>query len=146
MMIFTFLFLILALAGCCLVTRKRSVIPVISCGATAAVLVCAFRTFFLYAHRVIPYSFGENFAFLLIRQAVLPILILYGLFFLLSRDSLEFKADMFLLYDLSALLHSERGRGALFCFQPFCKACDFCRNAFPAELLYKETACGAERA
>ena len=96
MMLFTFFALMLLLVAECLYIRKKTLIPVVFCGAFLAALVCAFRTFFIFAHRVVPYSFAENFGFFFVRQILLPILILYGLFFLLSRDSIEFKVEMFL--------------------------------------------------
>jgi hypothetical protein len=96
MMLFTFLALLLLLVGVCIQIRKKTLIPVVFTGMMCAVLICAFRTFFLFAHRVIPYSFSENFIFLLMRQIILPTFVLYGLFFALSRDSIEFKVEMFL--------------------------------------------------
>lgn len=96
MMLFTFLSLIVLLVIVCMQIRKKELIPIVFSGVISALLVCAFRIFFLFAHRVVPYSFSENFAFLLFQQALLPIILLYGLFFLISRDSLEFKVEMFL--------------------------------------------------
>ena len=96
MMLFTFLAFILLLAGECFYIKKKTLIPLIFFGTMAAALLCAFRAFFLFAHRVIPYSFGDNFVFLFFRQVFLPLIILYGLFFFISRDSLDFKIEMFL--------------------------------------------------
>ena len=62
-------------------------------GLIAAVLVCGFRAFFLYSHRVIPFSFGKNMWYLLLRQTLLPVVLLYGLFFLISRDTISYKVE-----------------------------------------------------
>lgn len=96
MMLFTFLAMFLLLAAICFTLRNKSLISVVFTGIIAAVLVCAFRTFFLFAHRVVPYSFGENFLYLFLRQSLFPLLILSGLFYLLSRDALEYKVEMLL--------------------------------------------------
>ena len=68
-------------------------IPVIFTGLIAAVLVCGFRAFFLYSHRIIPYSFAMNMLYLLLRQTLLPVIVLYGVFFLISKDSVSYKVE-----------------------------------------------------
>ncbi len=66
-------------------------IPVIFTGLVSAVLVCGFRAFFLYSHRIVPFSFEMNMWYLLIRQTLLPVILLYGLFFLISKDTVSYK-------------------------------------------------------
>ncbi len=91
MLLFMFLLLPVVLAGYCFYRKDSKMIPSIFIGLVSAVLVCLFKTFFLYAHRIIPYSLGSNIAYLLIRQTLLPVLILYGIFIAVSKDSLEYK-------------------------------------------------------
>lgn len=91
MLLFMFLLLPVVLAGYCFYRKDSKMIPSIFIGLMSAVLVCLFRTFFLYAHRVIPYSLGSNIGYLLIRQTLLPVLILYGIFIAVSKDGLEYK-------------------------------------------------------
>lgn len=91
-----FLILPLLLAAYCIYKKDKRIIPVICLGVIVAVLVCGFRAFFLYSHRIIPYSFGKNALYLLIRQSLLPVLLVYGIFFFWSKDELSFKVDCFL--------------------------------------------------
>ena len=68
-------------------------IPVIFTGLISAVLVCGFRAFFLYSHRIIPLSFELNMWYLLLRQTLLPVIVLYGVFFLVSKDTITYKVE-----------------------------------------------------
>ena len=68
-------------------------VPVIFIGLITAVLVCGFRAFFLYSHRIIPLSFATNMIYLLVRQTLLPVLVLYGIFFLISKDTVSYKVE-----------------------------------------------------
>lgn len=74
--------------------RSRDFIPIII-GFLSAVLVCAFNIFFMFAHRIIPYSFMQNFCFYFIKQYILPICILFGVFFFVARDSYEERIKAF---------------------------------------------------
>lgn len=64
-------------------------------GLLSGVAVTAFKGFFTFIHRITPYSFADNFVYLLVREAVLPVVILYGIYLLISHDDLEFKAKSF---------------------------------------------------
>lgn len=64
-------------------------------GLLSGVVVTSIKGFFTFSHRVIPYSFSENFIYLFVREALLPVLILYGIYVLLSHDEPEFKAKSF---------------------------------------------------
>jgi len=86
----------LSFAAYCLITKDKKVIPASVIGFLAAVLVCGIKLFFMHAHRIIPYSFSSNFVYYLVRQSLLPVVILYGLFFAVSRDSVEYKVNNFL--------------------------------------------------
>lgn len=88
-----FLFLPLVLTLYCFCYKSRKNVPVIYLGVLSAVIVCAFKMLFFYSHRIVPYAFGENFVYFLIRESLLPSLILYGLFFLFSKDEMKFKVN-----------------------------------------------------
>ena len=88
-----FLLLPLILAAWIFYKRDPHMIPVIFTGLISAVLVCGFRAFFLYSHRVIPLSFELNMWYLLLRQTLLPVVVLYGVFFLISRDTISYKIE-----------------------------------------------------
>lgn len=87
------LLLPLILAAWCFYKRDAHLAPVIFMGLVTAVLVCGFRAFFLYSHRVIPFSFENNMWYLLLRQTLLPVVLLYGLFFLISKDTVSYKVE-----------------------------------------------------
>ncbi len=93
MYLFMLLLLPLIFAAWCFYKRDPHQIPVIATGLISAVLVCGFRAFFLYSHRIIPYSFELNMWYLLLRQTLLPVLVLYGVFFLISKDEVSYKVE-----------------------------------------------------
>ncbi len=64
-------------------------------GCVTAFLVFALKEFFTLSHRNIPLSFAPNFLYLFFREAFLPIVLLYAVFFLLSKDDLDFKLEAF---------------------------------------------------
>ena len=88
-----FLLLPLILTAWIFYKRDPHLIPVIFTGLISAVLVCGFRAFFLYSHRIIPLSFELNMWYLLIRQTLLPVIVLYGVFFLVSKDTVSYKVE-----------------------------------------------------
>lgn len=93
MYLFMFLLFPLLLAAWCFYKRDAHLIPAIVTGLVTAVLVCGFKAFFLYSHRIIPFSFESNVVYLLIRQTLLPVILVYGLFFLWSKDKISYKVD-----------------------------------------------------
>lgn len=95
MYLFMFLLLPLILAAWCFYKKDSHLIPVIFTGIVAAVLVCGFKAFFLYSHRIIPYSFERNVLYLLVRQTLLPVVLLYGIFFAWSKDKISYKVESF---------------------------------------------------
>ena len=88
-----FLLLPLVLAIWCFYKKDPHSIPVIAAGLITAVLVCGFRAFFLYAHRIIPLSFASNMIYLLLRQTLIPVVVIYGVFFLVSKDTISYKVE-----------------------------------------------------
>ena len=91
MTIFMYLFLPLILTLFCFCYRSKKNIPVLYIGIMASIILCAIKMLFFYSHRIVPYSFTENFVYFLIRETLLPSVIIYGLFFCFSKDTLEFK-------------------------------------------------------
>ena len=65
MLLFSFLLLPLLITWFCFYYKNRKVSSVIVFGAFAAILVCGFRAFFTFSHRVIPYDFTEIFIYFL---------------------------------------------------------------------------------
>lgn len=69
-------------------------IPVVI-GFISSVILCAIKVFFMYSHRIIPFSFSENFVYYFFKLYFLPVIIVFGIFFLLSRDKISYKLDSF---------------------------------------------------
>ena len=101
MLLFSCILLPLLIAGFCFTTKEKRLITVIGLGLLSAIFVAAFQAFFTFAHRIIPYDFVENFLYLAFRQAFLPVIILYGLYLLISRDDTKLKITSFLPLELS---------------------------------------------
>ena len=57
------------------------------------VTICTF--IFSFLHRVPEYSFSSNFSYYAIREYVFPLILLYLLFFFLTKEELEFKVRSF---------------------------------------------------
>ena len=74
--------------------QKKDVIAVFS-GIISSVLVCAIKVFFTYSHRIVPFTFSENFIFYLCRLSCVPVIIVYAVFFLIVKDSIEYKIKTF---------------------------------------------------
>ena len=70
-------------------------------GVVSAILVCACKTLFLFSHRIVPYSFEANYIYLLFRQSVLPVVILFSVFCAFSKDTIQFKLEAFFPLELS---------------------------------------------
>lgn len=92
MLLFMFLLFPVFLTGYCFYVKSTKIVPSIFLGLMSGILLCAFKTFFLYAHRIIPYGFAENVAYLLIRQTLLPVIVLLVLWFVFSRDDMQYKS------------------------------------------------------
>lgn len=75
--------------------ENRKNIIVAFTGLVTGLLVCMYRWLFVQAHRVVPYSFGANYGHFLMQHMLVPVFVLYGLFFLISRNDLEFKIKAF---------------------------------------------------
>lgn len=73
---------------------KKIILPSVA-GFFTAVIICACRYFFSYEHRLIYSSFSENFIYYLVKQNLLPLLIVSILFALVTRDTWEFKIKSF---------------------------------------------------
>ncbi len=101
MLLFSCILLPLLILGFCFITKEKRLVPVIGLGILSAIFVAAFQAFFTFAHRIVPYDFVENFLYLAFRQAFFPVIILYGLYLLISRDDGKVKITSFLPLELS---------------------------------------------
>jgi len=101
MLLFSFVLLVLLLISYCGFRKNGKILPIIVSGVLSAILVCSFKTLFLFSHRIVPYSFGQNYIYLLFRQTIIPVIVLYAVFCLISKDSLEYKINAFFPLELS---------------------------------------------
>ena len=95
MLLFLIFLLPCALITYALILKDKKIILPVFAGLITATLVCSCRYFFSYEHRLVYYSFAGNFAYYLIKQNFLPLLIVSALFALVSRDSAEYKFNNF---------------------------------------------------
>ena len=95
MLLFLFIVLPLSLVVYYLFNKERKFFCPMLVGALCAVLLCAFKVFFTYSHRLIPVSFSENFAYYLLNQSGAPLCGVSLIYFLITKDSLENKINAF---------------------------------------------------
>lgn len=95
MLLFLLMLLPLALITYCLYARDRKILFPAAAGCFSAVIVCACRFFFSYEHRLVYDSFSENFLYSLLKQNLLPLVIVTAIFALVSRDTIEYKVKNF---------------------------------------------------
>ncbi|MCR4734975.1 MAG: hypothetical protein K5829_08235 [Treponema sp.] len=91
MLVFLFTVLPIALIFFLLSSKNRSNRFLVLLGIICAALLCIVKALFVFAHRIVPAAFGQNYLFYLMNEYFLPQFILYGLFFLISKDKLDFK-------------------------------------------------------
>lgn len=71
--------------------KNNKMVLVALVGIIASVVLAACKSFFFLAHRVVSYSFTDNFVYYLTRESVVPVIVVFALYLLVSRDSLDFK-------------------------------------------------------
>lgn len=95
MILFLVLLFPIAIAIYFLQTQEKKYLPAVYVGVMAGLLFCAFRIFFMYEHRLINASFLPNYLYYFFRNGFLPILFVYGLFYLFTKDIQEYKISSF---------------------------------------------------
>lgn len=101
MVSFAFLLLPVCLVWYCFYLKKARITPAIIIGVIASVLLSLFLAVFTFSHRIPPYNFAKNFIYLSLTQTVLPSVILFLLYAIISRDDLSVKAEAFFPLELS---------------------------------------------
>lgn len=96
MILFAFLILPVFLVWFCFYLKTTRIVPAILFGAVEAVLLCLFLTLFVFSHRIIPFSFFKNLVHLSLTQTVLPVIISFLFYVLISKDSRQIKTEAFL--------------------------------------------------
>ena len=76
--------------------NREHFIPVIFAGLFTGIIFLAFKILFSSSYYLPDANFGINFLYYFITQTFLPVLVIYGLFFLLTRkDSLDARTSYF---------------------------------------------------
>lgn len=101
MLTFLVLLLPLFLTAYCFKVKTRKLVPVIFTGAFSAVLVVGFKMLFVLSHRIIPYSFAPNLLYYLCKETLIPALVIYVIYFLVSKDNVEYKINTYLPLELA---------------------------------------------
>jgi len=95
MLLFLLLLFPLSLVAYWIYKKDSKQIVAIVTGLLIGAVVCAFSFFFKFSHRVVPYSFGLNFLYYFQKLGLIPAAVIYGLFFLISKDAFEDRIDYF---------------------------------------------------
>lgn len=95
MLLFLFIVLPLALILYFFFNKGSKFFGAMLVGVLCAVLLCAFKVFLTYSHRLIPVSFSENFVYYLLNESCLPLCGVSLIYFLIVRDSIENKINFF---------------------------------------------------
>lgn len=76
-------------------TKEKKDIIAIFCGLISATVFTALKVFFTFSHRLVPYSFSENFGYYLAKYSCLPVLVVFIVFSLVAKDTIEYKVKSF---------------------------------------------------
>ena len=95
MLLFLILFMPCAFIAYCFIVKDKKIILPALAGFFSALVVCASRYFFSYEHRLVYSSFAENFAYYLIKQNFLPLVVVTLVFAFVTRDTWEYKVKNF---------------------------------------------------
>lgn len=94
-----FLFLILlfptALYFCCSHSSKKIYGFLVATGAFLGILASGGTALFSYMHRIPEFSVVSNFFYYFLKEYVLPLILIYALYFFATKDSVEFKVKSF---------------------------------------------------
>ena len=81
---------------CYFVSKEKISLLISGIGALLGVFVCMLCSILSFRHRIPAFSFSSNFSYYCINEYALPLIALYVLYFLISRDSIEVKVKLFL--------------------------------------------------
>lgn len=79
----------------CLVNCDKYVVPVVFSGVLAGAIVSMCISIFGSTYRLTEFSFMSNFTFLFLTIYFIPVVVVYAVFFLLTKDDVEFKLNCF---------------------------------------------------
>ena len=103
MFLFTVILIPATLVFYCVSVRDKMIVAVSLCGILSGFFVCICTSLFTFMHRVPLYSFGSNFRYYASREYILPILLLFFVYFFVTKDDFSFKARAFFPLSLGFL-------------------------------------------
>lgn len=103
MFLFTVILIPATLVFYCVSVRDKMIVAVSLCGILSGFFVCICTSLFTFMHRVPLYSFGSNFRYYASREYILPIVLLFFVYFFVTKDDFSFKARAFFPLSLGFL-------------------------------------------
>lgn len=85
----------IVLGFCCAHSTKRIYGFLIAIGALTGIVVSGCTAVFSYMHRVPEYSFASNFFYFLLKEYLLPMVIVYAAYFFCTKDDYDFRVKAF---------------------------------------------------
>lgn len=95
MLLFLLFLFPLSLAAYYLYRKDPKQVIAIVTGVLIGAVVSGFSFFFKFSHRVVPYSFGLNLLYYIEKMGIVTVIVIFGIFFLLSKDSFEDRIGYF---------------------------------------------------
>lgn len=103
MFLFTVILIPATLVFYCVSVRDKMIVAVSLCGILSGFFVCICTSLFTFMHRVPLYSFGSNFSYYASREYILPIVLLFCVYFFVTKDDFSFKTRAFFPLSLGFL-------------------------------------------
>lgn len=103
MFLFTVILIPATLVFYCVSVRDKMIVAVSLCGILSGFFVCICTSLFTFMHRVPLYSFGSNFSYYASREYILPIVLIFFVYFFVTKDDFSFKARAFFPLSLGFL-------------------------------------------
>lgn len=94
-LIFMFALIPAVLTYTCIKAGNRFVNLIVLCGGLSGILVSACTAFFSYMHRIPEYSFMSNFLYFFLKFYFVPMVLLYAVYFLCTKDELSVRLKAF---------------------------------------------------
>lgn len=95
MLLFLLLLFPLALVAYYVYRKDPKQLLAIVTGLLIGAVVSGISFFFKFSHRVVPYSFALNLTYYIEKMGIITVVVIYGLFFLVSKDSFEDRIGYF---------------------------------------------------
>ncbi len=95
MFLFTVILIPASLIFYCVNVRDKAIVAVSLCGILSGFFVCICTSLFTFMHRVPLYSFSSNFKYYAFREYIFPLVLVFCVYFFITKDDNSFKARAF---------------------------------------------------